>query len=188
MKHTKLILSITLIVAMAIGMQAQMYITKSGHAKFFSETVAENITANNYKMTSTLNATTGEMVFSVPIQSFEFEKSLMQKHFNQENYMDSKKHPKAKFKGKITNIDAVKFTISGSYNVEVKGELTIKGVTKSISEKGTISVQKGQINAKSTFYVLLADYGVGRPTNKKKTNNVAEKIKVDVDLNYKPKN
>jgi len=53
MKNAKLILSIMLTFAMAIGMQAQMFITKSGHAQFFSETVAENITANNYKMTST---------------------------------------------------------------------------------------------------------------------------------------
>jgi len=33
-------------------------------------------------MVSTLDSKTGEMVFSVPIQSFEFEKSMMQKHFS----------------------------------------------------------------------------------------------------------
>lgn len=183
----KLILFLALLLLGAISIHAQTFITKTGHVQFFSETVAENITANNYKMVSTLNTKTGEMVFSVPIQSFEFEKALMQKHFNQENYMDSKQFPKAKFKGTITNIKDVNFTSSGTYNVEVKGELTIKGVTKNITEKGTISVQRDQISAKSTFYILLADYGVGRPTNKKKTENVAEKIKVDLDLNYKLK-
>jgi len=101
--------------------------------------------------------------------------------------MDSKKHPKAKFKGKITDLSGVDFSKSGTYNVNVTGDLTIKGVTKNITEKGTITVKTGEINAKSSFFVLLADYGVGRPQNKKKTNNVAEKIKVDVDLNYKPK-
>jgi len=184
MKNFILTLSIALIALS--GLKAQKFMTKTGHAQFFSETVAENITANNYKMVSTLDSKTGEMVFSVPIQSFEFEKSMMQKHFNQENYMDSKKHPKAKFKGTITNIAEVDFTKDGTYNVTITGDMTIKGKTKTTTEKGTLQVKGNEILAKSTFNIAIADYGVGKPP-KKKASNVADVVKVSVDLNYKPK-
>ncbi|MCH8330772.1 MAG: YceI family protein, partial [Bacteroidetes bacterium] len=48
-------------------------ITKSGHINFFSHTIAEDISSDNYKVTSTLDVATGVIVFSVPMQSFEFE-------------------------------------------------------------------------------------------------------------------
>ena len=186
MKH--LLLTVSLIVISAFGIKAQDYMTKTGHAQFFSETVAENITANNYKMVSTLDTKTGAMVFSVPIQSFEFKKALMQKHFNTENFMDSKKYPKAKFKGKIDNLNDVDFSKDGIYHVTVSGDMTIKGVTKHISEKGSIEVRGNEITAKSTFNIAIADYGIGKPTSKSKKDNVADIIKVSVDLIYKPKN
>ncbi len=186
MKH--LLLTVSLIVVAAFGIKAQNYMTKTGHAQFFSETVAENITANNYKMVSTLDTKTGNMIFSVPIQSFEFEKALMQKHFNQENFMDSKKYPKAKFKGKIDNINEVDFSKPGVYNVTVSGDMTMKGVTKHMTEKGTVEVKGNEITAKSTFNIAIADFGIGKPTKASKKENVADIIKVAVDLNYKPKN
>lgn len=183
-----LVLTLGVVLIAFSGLKAQSFITKTGHAQFFSETVAENITANNYKMVSTLDGKTGAMVFSVPIQSFEFEKALMQKHFNTENFMDSKNHPKAKFKGKITNIGDVDFTKGGTYKVTVSGDMTIRGITKSITEKGTLLVKGDDVLAKSTFNVTIADYGIGKPTKKSKKDNVADVVKVSVDLNYKPKN
>ena len=38
-------------------------VTKTAHISFFSHTVAEDITANNYAVTSTFNPATGEVVF-----------------------------------------------------------------------------------------------------------------------------
>ena len=102
--------------------------------------------------------------------------------------MDSQKYPKAKFKGKITNIGDVDFSKDGTYNVAVSGDMTIRGVTKPITEKGTIQVKGSDVLAKSTFNITIADYGVGKPPKKSKKENVADVVKVSVDLNYKPKN
>ena len=90
-----------------ININAQSYLTKTGYASFFSTTPVEDIKAENYKVTSRLDIDNGEVVFSIPIQSFEFEKALMQKHFNQKQFMDSKSYPKAKFKGTILNITSL---------------------------------------------------------------------------------
>ncbi|MBK7683931.1 MAG: YceI family protein [Bacteroidetes bacterium] len=78
------------------------------------------------------------MVYSVPMQSFEFEKALMQKHFNSGDFLNTKKFPKAKFVGKITNLSNINFTKDGTYPATASGELTIKDISKSVSEKGTI--------------------------------------------------
>ena len=61
-------------------------VSSETHIKFFSTTPAEDIEANNFKSVSTFNRATSELVFSVPMQSFEFEKSLMQKHFNSDKF------------------------------------------------------------------------------------------------------
>ena len=72
-----LLISLTTITA-----TAQKLVSSKTHFKFFSTTPAEDIEANNYKTVSTIETSTGEIVFSVPMQSFEFKKSLMQEHFN----------------------------------------------------------------------------------------------------------
>ncbi|CAN5332179.1 hypothetical protein BH23BAC2_BH23BAC2_00440 [soil metagenome] len=153
------------------------------HIKFFSSTPAEDIESNNYKAVSTIDPGSGEIVFSVPMQSFEFDKALMQKHFNNKEFLDTKSHPKAKLTGKITNLDDVNFSKDGTYNVEIKGDLTIKGSTKPFHEKGTINVKGQKVEANSKFTVTLADYGVAFEKGKPATN-VAKSVEVTVFAEY----
>jgi len=175
----KRIIILTLLTLGWLGVQAQgKFVTREGHAHIYSSTPAEDIRANNHQVTSTIDVETGDMVFSIPVQSFEFEKSLMQKHFNNSNFMDSKTYPRIRFVGKIQNLADVDFTKDGSYAVSVKGDLTIRDVTKPITEKGSIEVKDGKVNAESTFIVKgISDYNVGKPSGGKK-NNVAEDIEV----------
>jgi len=56
-------------------------VSKTGHINFFSHTDVEDITANNYKVVSTLDPSTGNVVFSVPMQAFEFESAPKRKKF-----------------------------------------------------------------------------------------------------------
>ena len=46
-------------------------------------------------------------MFSVPMQSFEFEKALMQEHFNSKKFLDTKTNSKAKLVGKIADLSKV---------------------------------------------------------------------------------
>lgn len=155
------------------------------HIKFFSTTPAENIEANNTTSVSTINKVTGEVVFSVPMQGFEFEKALMQKHFNSDKFLDTKTHPKAKFKAKITNPDQVNFSKDGTYSTTIEGELTIKGVTKPIKEKGTITVNGNTIEVQSKINVTLADYEISFVEGKPSTN-IAKTVEVTVHAEYQP--
>lgn len=161
--------------------QAQSkYVTRTGQATIFSHTVAEDISASNNTVTGVVNSASGDVAISVPVQSFQFEKSLMQEHFNNANFMDSKQFPRLTLKGKITNLSAVNFSKNGKYEVTVAGDLTIKGVTKPVTEKATIDVNNGKLTVTCNFVVKeIGSYGVGKPSGKKK-NNVAD----DIDVKY----
>ncbi|MBC8266964.1 MAG: YceI family protein [Flavobacteriales bacterium] len=185
MKTIKKLNILAMALLVSTGVFAQKQITKTAHVNIFSSTVAEDISADNYVTMTSINTETGEMLFSIPVQGFEFKKSMMQRHFNNSNFMDSKQFPKIKFKGKIDDLSKVDFTKDGEYTVTVSGDLTIRAVTKSITEKGTISIANGKITTTSVFIVKgIFDYGVGKPTSKKKANNVAENIKVTVKAQF----
>jgi polyisoprenoid-binding protein YceI len=180
MKHLFLLLILVLCFYEAFS---QRYISRNGHISFFSNTPLENIEANNHQAASILDAATGELVFNVLIKSFEFKIALMQEHFN-ENYMESDKFPKAGFKGKISDISAVNFEKDGVYNVDVEGELTIHGVSKSIKEKGRIIVKGKSLQAASDFTVQPADYNIRIP--KIVEGKIARQVLVKLNLTDLP--
>ncbi|MDP4208005.1 MAG: YceI family protein [Bacteroidota bacterium] len=162
-------------------MSAQKYISKSGHIWFISNTPMEVIEGHNRQAVSTLDVSTGDVAFMMLIKAFEFKIALMQEHFN-ENYMESDKIPKSSFKGKITNIGKIDFKKDGSYAAEVSGDLTIHGVTKAVSTKGTIEVKGKVITTKAKFTVSPKDYGIKIPSLVE--SKVAKEVEINVDTPY----
>jgi hypothetical protein len=65
---------------------------KNGYVRFFSEAPLENIEAVNHDGQSIFETSTDRIAFTIPIKDFEFNKKLMQQHFN-ENYLESDKYP-----------------------------------------------------------------------------------------------
>ena len=162
---------------------AQKISSKKTNISFYSHTALEDIKANNTASVSVLDPTTGDVVLSVPMQSFEFEKELMQKHFNSSDFLDTKKEPKAKLVGKITNLKQINFKINGTYKADVSADLTIKGVTKPVSTKATIEITGSAIHVESKFDIVLADYGIAFSKGKPSTN-IAKTIETMISAEY----
>jgi polyisoprenoid-binding protein YceI len=173
-----LIVSLVLLMS-ASSVYSQKYMTRNGHIRFFSSASLEDIEAHNRQVNAALDLETGDFVFRVLVRSFEFEKALMQEHFN-ENYMESHKFPNASFQGKISNLSEIDFNKNGTYEATVEGKMTIHGVTKDIVEKGTLTMKDGTIEAYSQFNVKVADFDIKIP--KTVVNNIAENIQVTVDV------
>ncbi|MBZ0206594.1 MAG: YceI family protein [Flavobacteriales bacterium] len=167
------------------AMPSGKYISRAVHIEFFSSTPAEDIRANNYTGTGTIDASSGAVVFSIPMQGFEFEKSMMQKHFNSGNFLDTKTYPKAKFKGTITNLADVHFDKDGSYPTKVKGEMTIKDKTNPVEATGTVVVKDGKVSIESKFPLTLAEYNVSFQKGKPSTN-IAKTVDVTVNAECSP--
>ena len=109
----------------------------------------------------------------------------MQKHFNGEDFLNTQTFPKAKLKGKITNLDKIDFSKDGTYNATFEGELTIKELTKPVKENGTVEVKGSVVEVQSKFNVALADYGITFVKGKPSTN-IAKTVEITMIAEYKP--
>jgi len=142
----------------------QKYFTKTGKINFDATTASspELVSGTNKAVTCVMDIKTGIIQFATLMKGFEFEKALMEEHFN-ENYMESEKYPKAEFKGIISNNADVNYLKNGIYPVNVKGQLTMHGIIRNVEATGKIIIQNGKINADSEFKVQLADYNISIP-------------------------
>ncbi|HEX6333383.1 MAG TPA: YceI family protein [Flavisolibacter sp.] len=179
----KVMIAAVLICAATVTQAQDRYFTKSGRIEFFSKAPMEDIEARNKTVAAVLDTKSGALQFSVLMKSFEFEKALMQEHFN-ENYVESNKFPKAEFKGSITNNGDINYAKDGSYTAKVKGKLTIHGVTRDVETTGTIKVASGKIDASSVFNILLSDYNISIPAIVK--DKISNSIKIAVDCKLEP--
>ena len=176
------IFPVFLFLILSTSLMAQPYITRNGYIRFYSEAPLENIEAINRQVNSALNPETGEFVFRVLMRSFNFEKALMQEHFN-ENYVESHKYPNASFQGKVVNIGEVDLSKPGVYDVVVEGDLTIKDVTRQVRETGTLEIKNDEVLGKSVFTIKLADYNITIPAAV--SRNISETIEITVEVALK---
>lgn len=176
----KIILFITVSLFLSKHSYSQeKYLTTSGYMSFFSHSPLEDIEAENDQALSIINLDNNEIAIHVLIKSFWFEKSLMQEHFN-ENYMESHKYPKAKFKGEIKGFDPKK---KSKQKVAIEGEITIHGITKKIRISSILKMKNNKLSLKGYFFVLVKDFDVKIPGSKR--NNIARSIKISFNLMHR---
>ncbi|WP_232341457.1 YceI family protein [Hymenobacter ginkgonis] len=161
--------------------QAQgKYMTRAGHISFFSASIMEDIEARNDKVAAVIDMSTGQLAFSVPIHEFQFKRTLMQEHFN-ENYMESEKYPKATFTGQLVNMAQVQKQLSvGPQNVEVEGTLNMHGVSHKVLVSGTLQLRDGQLVIFAYFNVAPADYSIDIPLLVRE--HIAKSVSIRVNL------
>ena len=172
-----------LILTVAIAGAQDKYFTKTGKINFYSKAPLEDIEGKNKTVTAVIDSKSGAVQFAVQMKGFEFEKQLMQQHFN-ENYVESNKFPKGEFRGNITNNSEINYSKDGTYNAKVKGKMTIHGVTKDVESTGTVKVDGGKLDVNSVFNVLISDYNIKIPAVVK--DKVSNTIKVEVDCKLDP--
>lgn len=169
--------------AITVSYAQERYFTKNGKVTFYSKTPMENIEARNSNAVSVLDKNTGQLEFSALARGFEFEKALMQEHFN-ENYIESDKFPKAVFKGKLSDVSKVDFAKDGKYNISVAGTLTIHGVTKDITAPGTITIEGTNILASANFSLVPEDFNISIPAIVRE--KIESNLRVEVLAKYQP--
>jgi polyisoprenoid-binding protein YceI len=174
-KNSKHFLLVLFCLTCAYAANAQVLVSKSIRVNIFSSTPVEDIKAASSVGTAVLVTQKQEIAAQVAIKSFEFDRKLMQEHFN-ENYMESDKYPYAKFKGIIE--PAIDWTKDGEYNVTVKGILNAHGVDQAREIKGKIVVKNGTATINAGFDVACADHKIKIPSIV--FTKVAEVIKLTI--------
>src|SRR5664279_317191 len=155
----------------------QNYMTKTGFIGFYSKTPFEDIQGENNQVYAVLDPVSHHLAFAVLLKGFIFPKELMQIHFN-ENYVESDKYPKATFSGTCSgDMDLSK---DGIYQVVVKGDLNLHGVTKSMETTGQLEVKNGKIMGSSAFKIKPEDYQIIIPGVVR--DKIAKEINVKVRM------
>jgi hypothetical protein len=175
------ILSFVLILLLHFnGFSQKRFFSEKSNITFFSEGVIEEIKASNTKVTSILDLQSGEVAYLLSPKDFQFEKKLMQVHFN-EKYMESEKFPRSTFKGKIVGLDA---SITALQQVKAVGQLSIHGVTRDVNIPGTLHIEGNTVTLRAKFMVKLLDYNIKVPQIV--WQNIAQEVEVNVHFLYRP--
>lgn len=175
------ILSLVFILLFQVkGFSQKRFFSEKSNITFFSEGVIEEIKAVNTKVTSILDLVSGEVAYLLSPKDFQFEKKLMQVHFN-EKYMESEKYPRSSFKGKIEGLDA---TLTTLQQVKAVGQLSIHGVTRDVNIPGTLHIEGNTVTLRAKFMVKLIDYDIKVP--QVVWQNIAQEVEVSVHFLYRP--
>ena len=159
-----------------ISISQQLFVNES-NTSFFSSAPLEDISAISNELGGVVDFTTGHFFFRIPIKSFSFPSSLMQKHFN-EKYLESEKYPISTFKGQfIEKIDMS--TIIDDIKINTEGVLNIHGRDQNVIIETLLLKKNEQIIFSSSFNVFLEDFNIKVP--KIVRMNIADTILVNVE-------
>ena len=160
------------------GLTGVIYTSEKSDVRFFSHAPLEDIDARSSKLRAAMDMESGKLLFLVPINSFEFDKNLMQKHFNTQ-YLESDKFPEARFEGQFSEAPVV---LNGSKELGFEGLLTVHGIGHRITGTARLKQAGEIIYGESNFQVKLADYKIKIPIMVIK--NIAEVVDVSIYVQF----
>ena len=121
----------------------------------------EEIKARNEKVICVLITKSSEITCWMYVKDFQFERSLMQEHFNS-NYLESNQYPRAIFKGKIEKIDLKKSKTTAKQH-QIDGKITIHGKTKKINCVGFLKKTDNRLELVTSIVLNIADFNIKIP-------------------------
>lgn len=165
------------------AVMAQKLVTTSAVISFDATTPKDALPkAENKTVIASYDKTSGALMFEAAVNNFAFSNAMIQKHFNDAKWLNSAEYPKFTFSGNVNKPEKIKFEKDGTYDVEVKGVLTIKDVSKEIETPATVTISGGKVTANSTFSIKLKDYNVNGQAIE--AGKVAEKPAITVTASF----
>ncbi len=173
-------LCLLLLLPLLVGFSSkkEKYISRNGKVTFFSYASAENIEAVNDQALSLFEPDTNKIAVSILMRAFQFEKSLMQEHFN-DSYIESDLYPKATFEGQIVNFDS---DFSGTQTKVIKGDFTLRGITRPLKIKVDITKKNNKYIISGETQVNIKDFKINVPQIL--ANRIAQTVKVSFNFKY----
>lgn len=163
--------------------QAQVYLFSNAQVQFTSEAPLETIQATNKEVIGAIDLQQRTFLVQIKNTAFQgFNSPLQQEHFF-ENYLESHKHPRSSFKGKL--IDTFDPNATGVQYIRIKGILNIHGIEQERIVRVELNVAPKQITFKSAFTVPLHEHQISIP--RIVHQKIAEEIKVQVQGELKLK-
>lgn len=140
---------------------------------------ATDVAAVTKNMSGVINMTNKKFLFTIKMNTFEFENKSMQEHFN-EKYLETETYKYGSFAGTLDI--PIDLTKNHTTNVNIKGTLDIHGVKKVRTIPVSIKVENKKVTITSTFNVNLKEHNIEVPSLV--FAKIGEDIKVDMVANF----
>lgn len=140
----------------------------------FHATAKKEVTANATQFVSTIDLSANKIVLEIPVQNFKFKSSSAQSDFNNEKNMNAASFPTVNFVGDLKSNSEIER--EGRHIVFVKGELTLKGVTKTVEFNGVLENKFGASKLNASFALDATAFGL--------KSEEAKQIEVSISVVY----
>ena len=159
--------------------QTGRYLTRFGLTTLFSATPVVDIEARNTKTSAVIDLSTGQVAVSMQMSDFQFERALMQTHFN-ESYLETDTYPKAIFTGQFVDYQAGALQPGAKLTVIAKGELSMHGKLRPMSAPVWLELKDGHVVATTRLVIAPVDYGIEIPLIVR--DHIAKVVDVNITL------
>lgn len=159
--------------------QTGRYLTRYGLTTLFSATPVIDIEARNTKTAAVIDLNTGQVAVSLQMSEFQFERSLMQQHFN-ESYLETDQYPKAIFTGRLVDYQPGALQPGTKLTIIVKGELSMHGRLRPLTTPVWLEMKDGHLTGTTRFVIAPADYDIEIPTIVR--DHIAKAVDVSITL------
>ncbi len=162
---------------------SQTFQTETGYVNFLSKAPLNEFNGESDQLHGLIDVEKNLLDFYLDLNTLETGIGLRDKHMR-DNYLETEKYPFAEFTGKMSPVPDLNTGVRNT--VTAKGKFKIHGVEREIEVRGTLMKnQKGELELKAEFDVLLSDYKI--PVPKLVFYELAEKQEVTIEATLKPK-
>lgn len=149
---------------------AQIRMAEQTKVAFSVAAPAKVITGESGKAVTSLDTKTGVLQLKVGVKTFHFQNNFIADSMNLvvENrfnnyYMESNQFPDIVFQGRITDNETVTWSRNGDYPVQIKGTLSMHGITQEVSASGTISIKNKKASITAGIVVIPTQFRIRIP-------------------------
>jgi len=118
-----------------------------------------------------------ELYFEIQLNTFETGNGKRDRDMR-DDVLHTEDYPVASFKGNFLKVEKN----NNLFTVSVEGEMSLHGKKKKMEIPGTIKMENGKMNLRTSFSIFLEDYNIEAPSLVAFIK-VAEEIKLDLDFN-----
>lgn len=151
---------LVLLVSFPAIVRGQTYMTKSGHAQFFSKATLENFVGQSDYLVGKIDLQDSTVDFYLDLSTLHTGVRLRDEHM-QEEYLETDKYPFAQFYGKFTT--PFNPSSTDTQNVTVDGKFSIHNVSHEIKINGKILISPKDLYVEASWPIKLRDYNIAIP-------------------------
>lgn len=172
MQNSRLLAAALVLTLSASGVQAAEFIVKPGKPNevvFTSKAATETFQGRTDQIAGTISVDPAQITdtvavnLSVDLTTLKTGIGKRDQHMR-ENHLETKKYPKATFKGASLSGAGAKVLSGAPQKFDVEGDFTLHGVTRRLRATVEVTLKDPTtLEFKATFMVPLADYKIDRP-------------------------